>query len=286
MNHLHAWRQHFEHTLAACLQTHCQYAPLIEPMRYCLLGGGKRIRPLMVYATGHALNIPISALDAPACAIECIHCYSLIHDDLPAMDDDDIRRGKASCHKAFDEATAILTGDALLTLAFQCLSTPNPNLTPAQQIRMIQCLSAAAGATGMISGQQRDIQSQHTSSNHHTIASIHAEKTGQLFQAAFQMGCIPHTGFTIPHDLGITFGAAYQLQDDLLERTQSSVTLGKSNQSDTHNQTPTLIDILGLSEAQALLAAQYSTLRDCICASFKQPETLLQIIDLVADRNY
>ena len=180
MNDLRTWRQHFEHTLAACLQSHCQYSPLIEPMRYCLLSGGKRIRPLMVYATGYALDIPIATLDAPACAIECIHCYSLIHDDLPAMDDDDIRRGKASCHKAFDEATAILTGDALLTLAFQCLSAPNLNLTAAQQIRMIQYLSTAAGATGMISGQQRDIQSQRTTSNHHAIASTHAEKTGKL----------------------------------------------------------------------------------------------------------
>ena len=272
--------------LASILQHHCINTPIQAAMQYSLLNGGKRIRALLTYAAGAALGIGAATLDNAAAAIECVHCYSLIHDDLPAMDDDDMRRGKPSCHKAFDEANAILTGDALLTLAFEILCIPQANIVPAQQLQMVQCISRAAGATGMISGQAKDIALTHTTPPSHTLTTIHTEKTGRLFQAAIALGCIPHTNYKANTAIGEVFGLAYQLQDDLLEYTSTSEVIGKSSGSDAKNGTPTLVDTLGIEGAKNTFIEQYKQTEQYIKTCFAHPEPLLEVLNFSVQRPY
>ncbi|MBN6088601.1 (2E,6E)-farnesyl diphosphate synthase [Aggregatibacter actinomycetemcomitans] len=229
-------------------------APLAEAMKYGLLLGGKRIRPFLVYATGKMLGADMAHLDYAA-AIEAIHAYSLIHDDLPAMDDDELRRGHQTCHIAFDEATAILAGDALQTLAFEIL-TDIPHLSAEQKLMLIKTLSAAAGVKGMCLGQSLDLISEQKIISLQKLEQIHLNKTGALLTAALKMGfiCSPHfADAALAQQLeryATAIGLAFQVQDDILDIEGDSATLGKTTGSDLTADKSTYPKLLGLEGAK------------------------------------
>lgn len=233
-----------------------QQQRLTEAMRYALLLGGKRARPFLVYATGHIFDCTLEQLDTPAAAIECIHAYSLIHDDLPAMDDDELRRGKATCHIEFDEATAILTGDALQTLAFTILS--EGKLAPfaeSQRITMVQKLARASGAAGMCIGQALDLEAENRNVGLQELEQIHRHKTGALIRCAVQLGALAagDKGVAqLPHleRYADAIGLAFQVQDDILDIISDTETLGKPQGSDVELNKSTYPALLGLEGAQ------------------------------------
>ncbi|HSX11679.1 MAG TPA: farnesyl diphosphate synthase [Chlamydiales bacterium] len=218
---------------------------IFEAARYALLAPGKRLRPLLTLATAATLGAdPLLALD-PACAVEMIHTYSLIHDDLPCMDDDDMRRGQPTLHKVYSEALALLAGDYLLTFAFEVLSNA-PHLTPHQQLLMIRALSTRAGAPGMIGGQVIDIESQGCDIDEETLLQMHVGKTASLISAALELGRIA-SGVDCPllDSIGHDLGLAYQLQDDLLDATSTTSLLGKTAGSDAAHHKATAITLYG-----------------------------------------
>ncbi len=231
--------------------------PLFEAMRYAVLNGGKRIRPLLVYATGKALGCTLTLLDAPAAAVELIHCYSLIHDDLPAMDNDDLRRGKPTCHKVFGEATAILAGDALLTLAFQVLSDPvlNP-ISPEQKIQMLQVLAEKSGRHGMVGGQALDLASEGKGPaiSIDLLTEIHQKKTGALIEAAVTLGALSANSnlktISALQQYARCIGLAFQVQDDILDATSHSNILGKTSGKDEEQNKATFVRQLGIEKSQ------------------------------------
>ena len=220
-------------------------------MRHGLLVGGKRLRPLLVYLAGQALGASDEDLDAPAAAIELIHAYSLIHDDLPAMDDDDLRRGQPTVHKAFDEATAILAGDALQALAFEVLAShPYPRLG-----QLVTTLAVASGRDGMVAGQALDLAAVGGHPDADAMAHMHAHKTGALIVAAVRLGGLvavddhdPRLAALIRYARAI--GLAFQIHDDILDVTGDTATLGKISGADAARAKPTYPSLLGLSGAQ------------------------------------
>ncbi|MEF1329521.1 (2E,6E)-farnesyl diphosphate synthase [Vibrio sp. M260121] len=254
-----------------------QEQPLIQAMKYGLLLGGKRVRPFLVYITGQMLGCKPEDLDTPASAIECIHAYSLIHDDLPAMDDDALRRGQPTCHIKFDEATAILTGDALQTLAFTILAEGklNPN-AESQRIKMVQALAQASGAGGMCLGQALDLGAENRRVSLADLEEIHRNKTGALINCAVKLGALAagDKGLEVlPHleRYSKAIGLAFQVQDDILDIISDTETLGKPQGSDQELNKSTYPSLLGLEGAmekahtllqealQALEAIPYNT---------------------------
>jgi geranylgeranyl pyrophosphate synthase len=226
---------------------------LYEAMRYATLGGGKRLRALLVYATGQALGAEPDKLNTAACAVELIHAYSLVHDDMPAMDDDDLRRGKPSCHKAYDEATALLVGDALQSLAFETLT--NDCLSPEQAIRMIRLLAQASGAAGMAGGQDIDLQSVGKQLELEQLQTMHSLKTGALIRASVLLGALSQTTITDTtldkfSQFADNIGLAFQVQDDVLDVIADTHTLGKNQGSDIAANKPTYPALLSLEQAQ------------------------------------
>jgi len=229
---------------------------LHEAMRYAVLGGGKRVRPILVYATGAALAIDAEALDGPACALELIHAYSLIHDDLPAMDNDDLRRGKPTCHRAFDEATAILAGDALQALAFYILAH-DPSITAGAEARlaMIETLALAAGSRGMVGGQAIDLAAVGLTPDIAELENMHIHKTGALIRAAVRMAALSAPGLdhaTLQYldHYAKCVGLAFQIRDDILDVEGDTNTLGKRQGADLVRNKPTYPSLLGLAEAK------------------------------------
>ena len=232
---------------------------LRDAMRYSLFNGGKRVRPILVYASGLAVGGALSpaqqaSLDTIACALECIHAYSLVHDDLPAMDDDDLRRGKPTCHIAFDEATAILAGDALQNLAFELLSE-TPHLDDACKITLLQQLTRASGVRGMVLGQAIDLAAVNHQLDLTQLETMHRHKTGALISASVAMGAIA-CGADEPrlHALGTyaaAIGLAFQVQDDILDVITDTATLGKQQGADIARNKPTYVSLLGLDNARA-----------------------------------
>ncbi len=231
-------------------------ARLHQAMRYSVLDGGKRLRPILTYATGRALDVPLDVLDGPACAVEFIHAYSLIHDDLPAMDDDDLRRGKPTCHVEFDEATAILAGDALQTLAFEVLATdPQMNATAAQRVAMIDCLAKASGSGGMVGGQAIDLMSVGLQLDLPALEMMHIYKTGALIRASVRLTSLacPDLDDEIAARLdhyAKCIGLAFQIQDDILDEESDTATLGKTQGKDRAQNKPTYPALLGMSGAK------------------------------------
>jgi len=230
---------------------------LHEAMRYSVLQGGKRVRPLLVYLAGNILNVQEEWLDAPACAIEFIHAYSLIHDDLPAMDDDMLRRGKPTCHIAFDEATAILAGDALQTLAFYVLSHYNSPVPAARRLQMLETLTLASGSRGMVGGQAIDIASVGKVLNIAELENMHIHKTGALIRASVKLGALSCPDITdaqlecLDH-YAKCIGLAFQIQDDILDVEASTEILGKTSGADDALHKPTYPNIIGLNESKQL----------------------------------
>ena len=232
---------------------------LLEAMRYSTLAGGKRVRPVLVYATGEALGAPLEVLDAPAAAVELIHVYSLVHDDLPAMDDDDLRRGRPTCHRAFDEATAILVGDALQARAFEVLANAATAVSASARLEMMRVLADAIGTRGMAGGQAIDLESVKQTLDEAALERMHRQKTGALIQASVLLGAISAGVQTGPERAALaTFGAeiglAFQIQDDILDVEGTTQSLGKRTGADADRVKPTYPSVLGLerSRAQAL----------------------------------
>ena len=248
-----------ESVLEEHLPRNSDLAPhLVEALRYMALGGGKRLRPAIVCGTCVALGGSMEAALDPAAAVEYLHTYSLIHDDLPAMDDDDMRRGRPSCHAAFDEPTAILAGDAMQALAFQVIAGAGA-VPPSTRVRMIELLAAAVGWQGMVGGQAFDISATGTEVLPiDQIGQMHAAKTGALFRASVQLGGltaepdIDATRFQALTAFGEDVGAAFQIVDDILDLTQSSETLGKNAGSDAEQGKNTVPAAVGLNRAQAM----------------------------------
>jgi len=252
-----ACRERIDHALNFWLpDTVTQPASLHEAMRYAALAGGKYIRPLLVYATGRALHIEDVELDGPACAVELIHAYSLVHDDLPAMDDDDLRRGKASCHRAFNEATAILCGDALQSLAFHILShDPTMRATPQRRLRMIDTLAVASGSLGMAGGQAIDLESVGQALELAELENMHLRKTGALIRASVTLAALAKNDLPEPtlHALGNyarCIGLAFQVQDDILDIVGTTESLGKTQGVDIVKNKATYPAFLGLNGAK------------------------------------
>lgn len=242
---------------------------LHEAMRYAVLGDGKRLRPLLVYATGIALGVKRSALDAPACAVELVHAYSLIHDDLPAMDNDDLRRGRPTCHKAFDEATAILAGDALQALAFHVLAHDDAIRVGAEQrLQMLDTLAVASGSRGMAGGQALDLAAVGRELNIAELENMHIHKTGALIRASVRLGTLsgsdldPEVVERLDH-FGKCIGLAFQVQDDILDVEGETAVLGKPQGSDIARNKPTYPNLLGLEGARQAAAELH---RDAIQA--------------------
>lgn len=230
---------------------------LSAAMRYSALNEGKRIRPLLVYATGQALNVEYTRLHAAAASVELIHCYSLIHDDLPAMDDDDLRRGVASCHKAFDEATAILAGDALQSLAFEVLGNAELNPVGAmQQAAMVVTLAKAVGARGMVLGQAQDLEAENRLLDLEELTTLHQNKTGALFSSCIELGLLAsnqHTNQQLRQQLlaySSNLGLAFQIQDDILDVIGDHKIIGKPVGSDQKLNKSTFTSLLGLEVAK------------------------------------
>lgn len=232
-------------------------ARLHEAMRYASLNGGKRIRAMLVYAAGIAMEGASDDLDAPAAAVELLHAYSLIHDDLPAMDDDALRRGRPTCHIAFDEATAILAGDALQARAFEILVTGESTLPCERRSRMVAVLAAAAGSRGMVGGQVLDMAGEHRALGLEDLGAIHRAKTGALITAAVVMGGLgsPHTDASVVtayENFGREIGTAFQIVDDVLDETGDTRTLGKQAGADRESGKSTYPAAIGLQDSRRL----------------------------------
>jgi geranylgeranyl pyrophosphate synthase len=235
--------------------------------RYAVLGGGKRLRPLLVYFTGEVLNIPATVLDAPAAAVELIHSYSLVHDDLPAMDDDDLRRGQPTTHRAFDEATAILAGDALQVLAFSLVSRDRtPGMTSDARLKMIQILADASGTRGMAGGQAIDLAAVGRPLTLEELEAMHRLKTGALIRASVLMtaACSPTlsaASWDALDGYSQDIGLAFQIQDDILDVEGNTEEIGKTSGADAARAKPTYPSVIGLEAAKT--RARELTLRAC-----------------------
>ena len=250
------WRQRIDQCLERLIPS-ARISPslLHEAMRYAGIGAGKRYRAALVYAAGHALSSSEEILDIPACAVELVHAFSLVHDDLPAMDDDDLRRGKPSCHKAFDEATAILAGDALQTLAFEVLSDPAWVRWPAaSRLQMVHTLAKASGSLGLAGGQVLDLNLASQDPTLKTLAAMHQRKTGALIEASVLMGGLCATDdseiLTRLKNYARPLGLAFQVIDDVLDGTADTDTLGKPAGADRERGQPTFLSVLGEAPAR------------------------------------
>jgi geranylgeranyl pyrophosphate synthase len=254
---LKGWQARMEVALAARLPDPREVpARLHEAMRYSSLGGGKRIRPALVFATARTVGLSEAEVESIACAIEFVHVYSLVHDDLPAMDDDDLRRGRPTCHKAYDEATAILAGDALQSLAFQVLAADTMlNVSPAVRLRLIGLLGEASGTFGMAGGQAIDLAAQGKQLDIAQVEDMHARKTGALIRASVLMpaSCVPQLEPHLYEALAsfvAPVGLAFQIKDDLLDVLGDAATLGKPAGADVERAKPTHPAVIGVAASQ------------------------------------
>jgi farnesyl diphosphate synthase len=263
---------------------------LHEAMRYAAQGGGKRIRPLLVYAAGELGSLPASQktemLDAAAVAVECIHAYSLVHDDMPCMDDDDLRRGRPTVHKAFDEATALLVGDALQTRAFEVLA--NASGEADQRLSMIQCLAAASGSRGMAGGQAIDLESVGKKLDLSGLKQMHAMKTGALLSCAVELGGIAANlnadQLIQLNQYSKALGLAFQIVDDVLDATADSQTLGKTAGKDAAANKPTYVTLMGLDYAQQQAKALQEVALNSLEGFGNQAQALKDLALLVVNR--
>jgi geranylgeranyl pyrophosphate synthase len=258
--------------------------------RYAVLGGGKRLRPLLVYCTGEALGIPASALDAPAAAVELIHSYSLVHDDLPAMDDDDLRRGRPTTHRAFDVATAILVGDALQVLAFSLLARDRAaGVSCEARLKMIQILAEASGTAGMAGGQALDLSAVGRNLKLEELEAMHRLKTGALIRASVLLAaaCAPNLNSAEWEALdgySQDIGLAFQIQDDILDVEGKTEDLGKTTGADAARAKPTYPSVLGAEAAK--LRARELKLRACnrLAPLSERAQILAWLASYVVDR--
>jgi farnesyl diphosphate synthase len=267
-----------------------QLSQLHAAMRYSTLDGGKRVRPLLVYATGEALGVEIENLDIIAAAIEMIHVYSLIHDDLPAMDNDDLRRGKATNHKAFDEATAILAGDALQAMAFNLLASSSQlNLSAKTRLQIITELSHAAGSVGMVGGQAIDLASVNQVLTLAELEQMHACKTGALIRASILMPAYCANNISVLkiqnlENFARCIGLAFQVQDDILDIESDTKTLGKTQGADIAANKPTYPSIIGLTASKQKLADLYQEAMQSLHNFGNSVQSLKELAGFIVNR--
>jgi farnesyl diphosphate synthase len=265
---------------------------LKQAMEYALLIGGKRMRPFLVYATGKMLSVQEKDLDGPAAAIEAIHAYSLIHDDLPAMDNDDLRRGHPTCHIQFDEATAILAGDALQTLAFEILCDyPLSNELTNKRIQLVKIISQAAGYNGMCGGQAMDLAATDHLITQKQLEDLHGKKTGALLSACVEMAIALAADITPQSrqylmSFAKIIGLAFQVQDDILDVVSDSTVLGKPQGSDQAQNKSTYPAMLGLEQAQAYLDDLHQQALQALRALPYNTQMLVSFTDFVIHRTY
>lgn len=257
-----AYRTEIDAALSQFLtQTSRENTQLTEAMRYSLLLGGKRVRPMLCLATANALGTSHQLALHAACALEFIHAYSLVHDDLPAMDNDALRRGQPTCHIAFDEATAILTGDALQSSAFHLLTLPDFKQSDSTKLALVKELASASGAMGMVLGQAIDLSAVGNALSLEALEQMHQHKTGKLIEASVIMGATcasaDQTTMQALRTYAKALGLAFQVQDDILDVTGDTATIGKSAGADIALNKPTYVSLLGLDGAQVKLERLY-----------------------------
>ncbi|SBV36195.1 geranyltranstransferase [uncultured Stenotrophomonas sp.] len=261
---------------------------LHQAMRHAALGGGKRMRPLLVHAAGHLFGTDPGLLDAPAVAVELVHCYSLVHDDLPAMDDDDLRRGRPTTHIAFDEATAILAGDALQTRAFEVLATAP--LPPALAVACLRTLAGASGVAGMCGGQALDIDATGRAQPLDDLKHMHALKTGALIRAAVRMGALcggaDEAQLARLDAFADALGLAFQVRDDILDVEASSEQLGKTAGKDAAQDKSTFPALLGMGGAKAQLETLAATMRDTLAPFGTRADALAALGEMAIHRSH
>ena len=296
MTEIQLW-QHMSATrvtafLTKVLQSrHPELARFFEAMRYASLEGGKRIRAMLTFATGLYLQVPDAELDIYAAAIEMIHAFSLVHDDLPAMDDDVLRRGQPTCHVAFGESTAILCGDALLTNAFEVLSgAMTPHFNSLKRIKMLNVLAHSMGANGMAGGQYLDIEAEGKSLNFEQLRLLHQLKTGALIEACVSLPLLyAEPDATTKANLtqfSQHLGLLFQIQDDLLDGSASTEKLGKTAGKDEIAHKASFVRILGRSQTEALLQKETIAAQACLQTLQGSTELLNMILNFVINRDY
>ena len=290
-------------TWAAVLQKHTEVAleqhlpnaaiapqTLHQAMRYAVLDGGKRIRPLLAFAAGEACHADLAQVTIAACAVELIHAYSLVHDDMPCMDNDILRRGKPTCHIAFGSATALLAGDSLHSLAFELLSSRQPGVTPDLQMEMIKLLATASGSRGMAGGQAIDLDSVGVALSLPELEFMHIHKTGALIRASVLLGAHCSTALSAPQldkldHYAKCVGLAFQVVDDILDASAPTSTLGKTAGKDAEHNKPTYVSLMGITDAKAFAATLH---QEALTALDEFPDSLRlrELADFIIQRTF
>lgn len=262
---------------------------LHQAMRYAALGGGKRVRPLLAFAAGELSGAPVERVETVAAALELIHVYSLVHDDLPCMDDDELRRGKPTCHVQYDEATALLVGDSLQSLVFQIVTERPIAHNAALQLEMVRLLALASGSRGMAGGQAIDLDSVGKALTQAELEFMHIHKTGALIRAAVMLGA--HCGQGIDGEqleainhYAKCVGLAFQVVDDILDVEASTATLGKTAGKDARNDKPTYVSVLGVNEARALADELHDNALSALTGFGDRAKRLAQLADFIVRR--
>jgi farnesyl diphosphate synthase len=263
---------------------------LAEAMRHAALGGGKRLRPFLVMESARLCGVPDEEAVNAAVALECVHCYSLVHDDLPAMDDDDLRRGRPTVHRAFDEATAILAGDTLLTLAFEIIADPQTHRDPAVRAELALLLARAAGGAGMAGGQMLDLEAAGRTMTEADVLHLQAMKTGALIRFGCEAGAVlggaPSEHRQALRDYGAALGQAFQLADDLLDVEGDAAVVGKATAKDADAGKATLVGLIGVTEARARLTQLEAKARAALSPFGGEGKILAEAAAFVANRTH
>lgn len=282
-------RERIDDHLSQQLTNHAHHHRLQEAMAYSLLNGGKRVRPTLTYASAQATGHINPSTDCAAVAVEAIHAYSLIHDDLPAMDDDNLRRGQPTCHIAFDEATAILAGDALQAFAFEVLCSAEAAPDSLLRIMMLT-LAQASGAKGMVAGQSVDLEAVNTSLDLAQLETMHQLKTGALINASVRLGALSagasDSQLDALHNYSSAIGLAFQVQDDILDVISDTQTLGKQQGADAALSKPTYVSLLGLEAAQEKAKHLYEEAMDSLSSFDQRAEHLRYMAAYIVNRQH
>lgn len=287
----------FEDVLRDLLpQPEVQPQRLHQAMRYAVLDGGKRVRPLLAFAAGELVGAEVARVNIAAAAVELIHAYSLVHDDMPCMDDDVLRRGKPTCHVQYDEATALLVGDSLQTLAFQLLAEHHLTDDAARQLEMLKLLAIASGSRGMAGGQAIDLASVGRALSLPELENMHIHKTGALIRAAILLGA--HCGSDIKSGgvtqaqlarldhFGKCVGLAFQVVDDVLDAEADTATLGKTAGKDADNDKPTYVSLLGISAAKAMAQELHTEALQSLAEFGDAAQRLRELADFIVLRKF
>jgi farnesyl diphosphate synthase len=264
---------------------------LHQAMRYAVLGGGKRVRALLAYAAGEFCGAVLDDIDMPAAAVELIHAFSLVHDDMPCMDDDDLRRGKPSTHKQFGDATALLAGDALQSLAFELISAEQSTIHPIQQVKILHCLAVATGSRGMAGGQSIDLESTGIKLTQSQLAQMHALKTGALIECAAMMGAYSANKLDSDKIMAIatfskSIGLAFQVVDDILDAEADTATLGKTAGKDAEQDKSTYVTLLGLETAKTLAQSLYKQAITPLETYGREADRLISLANFITQRQF